>query len=134
MEEVGLVRIYLLRAMYFLIAFGLGVTAIPRVIATSGHPVDPHTVINSILIGFCLMALLGIRYPLKMLPILLLELVWKTCWVLVFALPMYLHHELDQYARDVIFATGMGVVLTPLVIPWRYVVKHYILAAGSSWR
>jgi hypothetical protein len=134
MEDVGIVRIYLLRAMYLLIAVGLCVTVIPRVISTSGNPVDPHTVINSILMGFCLTALLGIRYPLKMLPILLLELIWKTFWLLVFALPMYLNHELDQYTRDVIFACGMGVVLTPLVIPWRYVVKHYVLEKANVWR
>jgi len=134
MEEVGVVRLYLLRAMYFLIAFGLGFSVIPHVVATSGNPVDPHTVINSILMGFSLMALLGIRYPLKMLPILLLELFWKSFWLLVFALPMYLNHELDQYARDVVFACGMGVVLTPLVIPWRYVINHYVLAKGGAWR
>jgi hypothetical protein len=134
MEEIGKVQLYLLRAMYILIAFGLGSTVIPRVIATYGYPVDPHTVINSILIGFSLMALFGIRYPIKMLPILLLELFWKLFWLLVFALPMYLNHELDQYARDVAFACGMGVVLTPLVIPWRYVIKHFIVAKGSPWR
>ena len=76
----------------------------------------------------------AIRYPLKMLPILLLELFWKSFWLLVFALPMYLNHELDQYARDVVFACGMGVVLTPLVIPWRYVINHYVLAKGGAWR
>jgi hypothetical protein len=134
MEEVGVVRMYLLSGMYFLIAVGLGSTTIPRVVATSGNPVDPHTVINSILIGFFIMALLGIRYPLKMLPILLLELTWKSFWLVVFALPMYLNHELDQYARDVVFACVMGVILTPLVIPWRYIMNHYILAKGSAWQ
>lgn len=134
MEEVGIVRMYLLRGMYFLIAFGLGSSVIPQIVTTSGNPVDPHTVINSILIGFSIMALLGIRYPLKMLPILLLELLWKSIWLMVFALPMYLNYELDQYAREVVFACGVGVVLTPLVIPWRYVINHYIVAKGSAWR
>jgi len=134
MEEVGKVRLYLLRAMYFLIAFGLGFSVIPDIVTTTGNLVDAHTVINSMLMGFSLMALLGIRYPLKMLPILLLELFWKSFWLLVFALPMYLNHELDQYARDVAFACVMGVVLTPLVIPWRYVLNHYVLAKGSAWR
>jgi hypothetical protein len=69
-----------------------------------------------------------------MLPILLLEIFWKSFWLLVFALPMYLNHELDQYTRDVAFACGVGVILTPLVVPWRYVINHYILAKGSAWR
>src|SRR5690625_8045355 len=105
--------------MYFLIAFVLCFSVIPHVVATSGNPVDPHTVINSILMGFSLMALLGIRNPLKMLPILLLELFWKSFWFLVFSLPMFLNLELVQYELDVVFVCGMGVVLTPLVIPRR---------------
>src|SRR5690625_4504274 len=134
MEEVGVVRLYLLRAMYFLIAFGLGFSVIPHVVATSGNPVDPHTVINSILMGFSLMALLGIRYPLKMLPILLLVFFWKSFWLLVFALLIYLNHELAHYARYVVFSFGIDVVLTLLVIPCRYVINHYVLAKGDAWR
>ncbi len=134
MEDVGIVRLYLLRAMYALIAVGLGVTLLPSVITTSGNYANSDTVIDAILLGFSLMALLGIRYPLKMLPVLLLELTWKTIWLLVFALPMHLNQELDQYAIETVFACGMGVVLTPLVIPWRYVMNHYIVATGSAWR
>lgn len=44
MEEVGIVRICLLRGMYALIAFGLGATVISQVISASGNPVDSHTV------------------------------------------------------------------------------------------
>ncbi len=43
MEEVGMVRIYLLRGMYFLIALGLGLSVIPHVVTASGNPVDLHT-------------------------------------------------------------------------------------------
>lgn len=134
MKEVGKVQLYLLRAMYLLIAVGLGVTVVPGVVDATGNPPGPHTVINSILIGFLLMALLGIRYPLKMLPILFLEFVWKAFWLLVFALPLYVNQGLDEYAQGVAFACAMGVVLTPLVIPWRYVLNHYVLAKGCAWR
>lgn len=129
-----MIRLYLLRAMYALIAVGLGATTVPAAIAGSGKFAGPHTVVNSILIGFFVMALLGIKYPLKMLPVLLLELIWKSCWLLLFALPMYLNGELNQYALDVVFACGLGVVLTPLVVPWPYVVNHYLLAKGDQWR
>jgi hypothetical protein len=120
-DEIAQWRLHLLRAMYLLIAVGLGLTIWPLIIAPEARAADPHSVIQSILGAFSLLALVGLRYPLQMLPILLFELIWKTLWVLLFALPVWLRGGLDEYATGVLFACGMGVVLTPLVIPWRYV-------------
>lgn len=134
MDEVGKVRIYLLRAMYAFIAFGLGVTTLPDIVSGSGRFADSDTIINATLMGFCLLSLLGIKYPLKMLPVLLLELVWKVFWLLVYALPMYLNHSLDEYAQELVLACAMGVILTPLVLPWGYLITHYLKAPATPWR
>ena len=134
MDEVGKVRIYLLRAMYAFIVFGLGVTTVPDIVSGSGQFADSDTVINAILMGFCLLSLFGIKYPLKMLPVLLLELVWKVFWLLVYALPMYLNNSLDEYAQESVFACAMGVILTPLVLPWGYLIVHYLKAPATPWK
>lgn len=133
-EEVGAVRLYLLRAMYLFIAVGLLVSIWPEIFNSSGNTADSHTVVNSFLAALTLLALVGLRYPLKMLPILIFELLWKAVWLLVFALPMYMSDGLDEYAAGVAFACGMGVALTSLVVPWRYVANHYFLAKGNAWR
>lgn len=134
MENIGKIRLYGMRAMYLFIVVGLALTALPEVVTSSRKTSDSHTVVNAILVGFCLMALLGVRYPLAMLPILLIELIWKTIWLLAIALPMHLNQGLDQYARDVSLACIVGLVVTPLAIPWRYVINHYALAEGNAWR
>lgn len=134
MDEVGKVRIFLLRVMYALIAFGLGVTTLPDIVSGSGQSADSDTVINAILMGFCLLSLIGVKYPLKMLPVLLLELVWKVFWLLVYALPMYLNHSLDEYAQELVLACAMGVILTPLVLPWGYLITHYLKAPATPWK
>lgn len=134
MEDVGIIRLYALRAMYLLIAVGLMVSIWPGIFSSSGQVADSYTVINSFLAAVTLLSLLGLRYPLKMLPILIFELLWKSIWLLVFALPIYLETGLDDYAAGVAFACLMGVVLTPLVIPWRYVIRHYLLEKASRWR
>lgn len=134
MEEVGIVRLYLLRAMYLFVAAGLIASIWPGIFANSGNSADSHTVVSAFLAALTLLALLGIRYPLKMLPILIFEVLWKAFWLLVFALPMHLSAGLDEYAKGIAFACAMGVVLTPLVIPWGYVVENYIQAKGSVWR
>lgn len=131
---VSVSRLNLLRAMYLLIAVGLILSVWPGVFSSIGKRADSHSVVGVILISFSLLALLGLRYPLKLLPILIFELLWKSLWLLAVSLPAYLNGSMDEYSVGTTFACAMGVVLTPLVIPWRYVINEYVLAKGSNWR
>ncbi|CAM4297437.1 hypothetical protein [Pseudoalteromonas byunsanensis] len=127
MEEVGKVRLNFLRAMYVFIVIGLGLSNTPEAISEMGRAADSYTVINAMLMGFMILALVGVFFPLKMLPILMFELLWKVIWLAMFALPIHLSAGLDEYATDVAFACFIGVVLTPLVLPWRYIFKTYFV-------
>ena len=133
MTEVSLFRLYLLRAMYLLIAVGLGLTLWPSIIASSGTAADSHTVVKALLGALSLLCLLGLRYPLRMLPLLIFELLWKVIWVVAFALPLWLTNRLDAYGTETLFACLMGVVLVPLVIPWGHVYRNYVKAPGEAW-
>jgi hypothetical protein len=134
MPEVSTVRLYLLRAMYLLIAVGLGFTVWPAIISPPDTVANAKTVIRALLGALAVLAVVGIRYPLQMLPLLLFELLWKVIWVVAFALRMWLHTGLDDYASETLFACLMGVVLVPIVIPWSYVLDHYVRATGDPWR
>lgn len=133
MTEISLFRLYLLRAMYLLIAVGLGLTLWPSIIASSGTAADSHTVVKALLGALSLLCLLGLRYPLRMLPLLIFELLWKVIWVVAFALPLWLTNRLDAYGTETLFACLMGVVLVPLVIPWGHVYRNYVKAPGEAW-
>lgn len=133
MSEVSTVRLYLLRAMYLLIAVGLGLNIWPLIISPPTIDANANTVIWSLLGGLALVSLLGLRYPLQMLPVLIFELVWKVIWVAAFAVPMWMGPGLDAYAAETLFATGMGIVLVPLVLPWGYIARHYIKARSEPW-
>lgn len=134
MNDVSIFRLYLLRAMYLLIGVGLALTIWPHIVAPTSLVAGPDSVIRALLGALAAMCLLGLRYPLRMLPLLLFELLWKLIWVVASALPMWLGPGLDQYASDTLFATLMGVVLVPIVLPWGYVFEHYIKAPGDRWR
>ncbi len=133
MSEVSTVRLYLLRAMYLLIAVGLGLNIWPMIISPPSLAANANTVIWSLLGGLALMCVLGLRYPLQMLPLLMFELVWKVIWVVAFAVPMWMGPGLDAYAAETLFATGMGIVLVPLVLPWGYVLRRYFMAPSTPW-
>src|ERR687898_645932 len=132
MSEVSTFRLYLLRAMYLFMAVGLAIFKLPGLL----HPenLSPQdSVVLSVLGATALLAVLGIRYPLKMLPLLFFEFVWKSIWLLVFGLPLLLSGGLDPNTTETLTACLMGVVLVPLVAPWGYVLKHYLKAHGDRW-
>lgn len=133
MQGVSRLQMYLLRVMYLLVVVGLGLTAWPDIIAPAARAADSHSVVLAFLGALSLLALLGLRYPLQLLPILLFEICWKSLWVLVFALPVWLDSGLDEYAAGVLFACVLGIVLTPIAVPWKYVMARYVIAAGESW-
>jgi hypothetical protein len=95
-------------------------------------------VILSVLSATALLAVVGIRYPIKMLPLLFFELVWKSIWILVFGLPRLLSGGLDPSVSfggtETLIACLVGIVLVPLAIPWGYVFKQYVQAPGAPWR
>jgi hypothetical protein len=133
MSEVSTLRLYLLRGMYLLIAVGLALMVWPLIIAPPDSVANAKTVIRALLGALALLSALGLRYPLKMLPLLLFELLWKVIWVVAFALRMWLAGGLDDYASETLFACMMGVVLVPIAIPWGYVFRHYFKAPGDPW-
>ncbi len=134
MSEVSRLQLRLLRAMYLLVVVGLGLTAWPDIIAPAERAADSHSVVLAFLGALSLLALLGLRYPLQLLPILLFEICWKSLWVLVFALPVWLESGLDEYAAGVLFACVLGILLTPFAVPWKYVFARYVMAAGESFQ
>lgn len=134
MHDVSTFRLHLLRAMYLLVALGLGLTIWPLILSPPDTVADHRTVIWSLLGALGLLMLLGLRYPLKMLPLMLFELLWKLVWVLAFALRMWRDTGLDDYASETLFACLIGVVLVPLVLPWRYLLDQYVRAPGDRWR
>ncbi|NHZ97559.1 hypothetical protein [Massilia sp. CCM 8734] len=133
MNQISTVRLSLLRAMYLLLVVGLGLTMWPMIIAPPGVTANAGTVVRSLLGALCLLSVLGLRYPLRMLPLLLFELAWKIIWVLAFALPMWMGPGLDAYAAETLFACAIGIVLVPLVLPWRHIARQYWRAPGTPW-
>jgi hypothetical protein len=132
--ELPLYRLYLLRLLYALIGLVQGSQTWPAIL----HHTKPwamwHGVSMALLGAFTALCLLGIRYPVKMLPLMIFELAWKLLWVLAAWLPLYLAHNVDSDTADQFFPIALGVVLVPLVLPWGYVWKTYVTAPGDRWR
>jgi len=84
------------------------------------------------MVSFSLLSVLGLRYPLQMLPILLWELLWKLVWFGAIAAPLWLSGRLDEDTVATAIECSV-VVLIALAIPWGYVVDHYVRKQGERW-
>ncbi len=130
---VSLPRLYLLRLGYLVIAIGLAATKWPLIIGHHGPWPLMEGVETCMLVTLSLLWLLGLRYPIQMLPILLFEIGWKCIWLGVIALPLLTADQMDPATLNVLYAC-LWVVLVLAVIPWRYVVGQYIVKKGDPWR
>jgi hypothetical protein len=113
-------------------AAGIGLTIWPRILGAGAAPPHMTGVAFALLGTIGLLSLLGLRHPLRMLPLLLFELAWKAIWLAAFALPRWLDGTLDAAMRASVFEVSLGAVLL-LVIPWRYAWATYVAGPGDPW-
>jgi len=139
-DEVSLLRLHVLRVTYLLLVAGLGATVVPVLFS---HEPTARGVIPSLLGGVWLLAFVGVRYPLQMLPLLMFEFVWKTIWLSTHSRP-FRKHEDYRAARTRIstlaptasaylsMVLNVGRVRTPLSRRHTALFVVHILAATSS--
>jgi len=134
MNDVSTIRLYVLRATYLLLAVGLGVQIWPGIL---DHPVDlehMRGVVRSLLGAVGLLALLGLRHPLRMLPLLLFELAWKSIWLVAFGLQLWSADAFTAGTKETWTTCLFSVVLFIAVIPWHYVFSNYLMRPGDRWK
>lgn len=133
MTEISVFRLNLLRAGYLLLVVGLGITLWPSILDLSRTWGLMHGVVVSMLGAMSALAVLGLKYPLQMLPLLFFEMGWKTLWLLRVALPLWSADKLDAATLQTVYEC-LGVVIFPLIIPWPHVFRTYFKKAGDPWR
>ena len=126
-------RLYALRAGYLLIGAWLAVTHWPTLLQDVQQWQPAEGAVNSMLAALSLLAFLGLRYPLRMLPLLLFEVAFKLIWFALIGLPLWAADAMDRATQDMAFANAF-VVLVLAVIPWSYVLEHYGTGRGDPWR
>jgi hypothetical protein len=132
-QDVSTFRLYVLRAVYLLIFAGLALQIWPLIVRPPQDLQLMRGVVWSVLTAVSLLAALGIRHPLRMLPLLFFEFLWKAIWMLAIGLPRRAAGPMDAATTDTFFAVLLGIVVVPLALPWRYVWENYVRAPADRW-
>jgi hypothetical protein len=130
--ELTPIRITAMRAGYLLMGGGLAIVKWPLLPGAHALPVYQGVTL-CLLTAMSLLALLGLRYPVRMLPLLVLETAWKLLWLSLVALPKGMSGEVDAATSDIMASCSLIVVIIA-VIPWRYVWRSYVREPGDHWR
>src|SRR5687767_13745961 len=122
-----------MRVGYAVMGVGLALVKWPLVIGYDRTMPLYVGIVAVLLTAMSLLALLGLRYPVRLLPILLFESLWKLIWLSFVALPAFVAGDVDEAMHEVI-VNCLVVVIVFAVVPWRYVWQHYVTAQGERWR
>ena len=134
MPDVSLFRLYLLRAMYVLLVVGVGTMIWPLLLDAPDKVEHFRGVTWCLLSTVAVLAVIGIRYPLKMIPVLLFEFVWKATWLISVGLPLRQAGPLQGPFGDTWFANVFGIVVLLIAVPWPYVARTYFMQPGDRWK
>lgn len=105
--------------------FGLGIIVIPNVMRSvfswpSGDPIA-FGVTGSVYLSFAILSILGLRSPLKFVPVLLLQLSYKVVWFIGVILPLLVVGKFPMYAILHVLIFASYIIGDLIAIPFSYV-------------
>jgi hypothetical protein len=130
-EGVRRINIYLLRLLYVLMFFVLGREVWTHILTHQG-PWDPFNAVAwCVWAAFATLAGIGIIRPVKMLPIVLLEIFYKVLWLILVAYPLWSKGTLEGSPAEGITSQFLWVILPIVAVPWGYAFSNYIYKPRS---
>jgi hypothetical protein len=121
------IQILVLRVLYLLMAAFVATQAWHVILTHQGPWDHVRAVAWCVWATYPTLALLGLLHPLRILPLVLFTIGYKSLWLVTVAYPLWRSGTL---AEDPAFEMTKVFLWTPLAIaavPWGYVLRHYVL-------
>ena len=131
-EGVRPIHIYLLRTLFVLIFLFVGYDSWSYLLRHEGAWDPMRAAAWSMFAAYSLLSLLGVFRPLKMLPIVLFVVAYKSIWLLFVAVPLWRAGTLAGSPAEGMARIFMWVPLAILFVPWKYVLETYVIRASPA--
>jgi uncharacterized membrane protein len=125
-------RLWIMRVPYFLTGVLFTITAWGTILTHWGTFEPMEGVAYAFWGALSLLALLGLRFPVKMLPLLMIQFAYKAIWIAAVGYPLLSRRELGPDGQDLLQANAIGVVIDVIAIPWLYVAKTFVIGAFTA--
>lgn len=125
-EGVRPINIYLLRLLFFLVAVFVGYDSWTTIIGHEGPWEPVKAAAWCMWAAFAVLSVLGLFHPLKMLPLVLFEILYKLVWLVIVAFPLWSTNQLAGSSAEGMTEAFLWVILPIIAVPWKYAVNKYI--------
>jgi hypothetical protein len=123
------INILVLQLIYGLMFVMLGQTVWTHILGHQGPWQADDAMSWSVWAAFSLLAGFGIFQPLKMLPIMILEIVYKSIWLGLVAYPLWSNGQLAGAPEEYQAHVFLGIIVPILAVPWGYALRTF-----TGWR
>ena len=124
-EGVYRINIYLLRALYFLMIVFVATDSWKTILTHHGQWDYLQAVAFCVWAAYSTLSIIGLLHPLKMLPIVLFEIFYKSIWLVIVAYPLWANHQLAGSPAEQAVYAFLWLPLPVLATPWAYVFRTY---------
>jgi len=126
-EGVRPINIYVLRVFYFLILVFVGSDSWTAIINHEGPWDHVRAVAFCAWATYSTMSVLGLIHPLKMLPIMMFTIGYKTLWLIVVAYPLWRDNALAGSPAEAMTRVFLWTPVLFIAVPWGYVIRNYVM-------
>ena len=131
-EGVPAINIYLLRLLFTLMFLFLTYESWTHILNHTGPWDNANAPAWCMWGSYSVISFIGILRPLRMLPIVLFEIVYKTAWLFVVAYPLWMKNELIGSPAEGMTRVFVWVVFPMVAMPWRYFFRTHILGKRTA--
>jgi len=101
----------------------MGMQIVPTFVA--GEPWEFYEgIVNAMLLALVLLSVLGVFFPLLLLPVLFWEILWKAAWIVSVAVPMARGDGMDEDTLNNLYACALALIFV-VAMPWRYILEMF---------
>jgi hypothetical protein len=131
-DGVRPIIVHLIRLGFLLVFLTIGNISRRAIINHQG-PWDPlQAAAISMWTAHSLLSLVGVFHPLKMLPLVLFEIIYKLVWLAIVARPLWSAHQLAGSPAEGLTYAFLPVAVPIVLVPWGYVFRTYIWNQAHS--
>ena len=126
-DGVRPIHMHLLRVVYALMLLGMGPTAWSALLQHGGSLEPMRAVAFCVWAAYGSLSLFGLLHPLRMLPIVVFMIFYKTLWLCVVAYPLWHAGRLAGSAAEELTWLFIAAPALALAVPWGYVLRHFVM-------
>jgi hypothetical protein len=125
-QGVRPINVYLLRLLFLLVVVLVGSDSWSAILSHEGEWDHVRAAAMCMWAAYAVLSIFGLINPLRWLPIVLFEILYKIIWLVIVAYPLWSTNRLAGSPAEGMTHAFLWVILLIVAMPWAYAFRTYI--------